>query len=63
VIEVLETRFQVVPDNMAQAIQAIENTSSLSKLHKEAILVESVEKFEQQLEKALKNDNIPNKLH
>ena len=63
VIEILETRFQTVPNNMTQAIQALENTSLLSKLHKEAILVESLEKYEKQLEKALKNDNIPNTLH
>ena len=46
VLEVLETRFQVVPDNMTQAIQAIENTSLLSRLLREAVLVESLEKFE-----------------
>jgi uncharacterized protein YwqG len=63
VIEILETRFQFVPYNMVQAIQVIENTLSLSRLLREAVLVESLEKFEQQLEKALKNDNIPNTLH
>jgi hypothetical protein len=63
VLDILETRFQVVPGNMAQAIQTIENTSLLSKLHKEAVLIESVEKFEQQLEKALENDKISNTIH
>ena len=50
VADILDTRFQRVPQTLVQTIQSIEDTALLSKLHREAILVESIEKFEQLIE-------------
>ena len=48
--DILDTRFQRVPQTLVQTIQSIEDTALLSKLHREAVLVESIEKFEQLVE-------------
>jgi hypothetical protein len=48
--DILDTRFQRVPQTLVQTIQSIEDTALLSKLHREAVLVESIEKFEQLIE-------------
>jgi hypothetical protein len=50
VADILDTRFQRVPQTLVQTIQSIEDTALLSKLHREAVLVESIEKFEQLVE-------------
>lgn len=46
VADILDTRFQRVPQTLVQTIQSIDDTELLSRLFKEAILVESLEKFE-----------------
>jgi len=46
VIENLKARFEVVPESLVKMIQAIEDQSLLSKLHREAIFVSSLEGFE-----------------
>jgi hypothetical protein len=51
VVEVLRVRFQEVHESLEKAIQAISDSALLSKLHKDAILVESLEAFEKLLEK------------
>jgi hypothetical protein len=51
VTEALDARFQQVPKTLAQTIQAIYDTSLLHKLHREAILVDSLERFEQLVDK------------
>jgi len=58
----LDTRFQQVPKTLVQTIQAIDDTSLLSKLFKEAILVESLESFEQRIKEGL-SDNDSKKHH
>jgi hypothetical protein len=47
VVEVLTTRFKRVSKSLREKIEALNNTSLLSKLHKEAVLVDSVKAFEQ----------------
>jgi hypothetical protein len=49
VTEVLNVRFQQVPNTLVERIQAINDSSLLSKLLKEAVLVESLERFEKQV--------------
>ena len=48
--DILDTRFQRVPQTLVQTIQSIDDTALLSKLHREAVLVESIEKFERLIE-------------
>jgi len=50
VTDILDTRFQRVPQTLVQTIQSIDDTALLSKLHREAVLVESIEKFERLIE-------------
>ncbi|MFB2893416.1 transposase [Aerosakkonemataceae cyanobacterium BLCC-F50] len=47
VIEVLETRFSSLPDDLSQRINAINDLDLLKRLHKQAITVTSVEKVVQ----------------
>ncbi|HEY9710191.1 MAG TPA: hypothetical protein V6D48_18430 [Oculatellaceae cyanobacterium] len=49
VLEVLEIRFEVVPPELIEAINEIEDTSFLKQLHREAIAVDSLEAFQQLL--------------
>ncbi|TGO02590.1 hypothetical protein PN36_22440 [Candidatus Thiomargarita nelsonii] len=51
VIENLDVRFNHVPETVVKKIQSIHDTSLLTKLHREAILVESIEAFEKRLKK------------
>ena len=51
--DILDTRFQRVPQTLVQTIQSIDDTALLSKLHREAVLVESIEKFERLIENTL----------
>ncbi len=53
VIDILETRFQTVPSTLLKMIQAIDDNSLLSRLHREAVLVESLEQFEQLVDENL----------
>jgi len=53
VTDILDTRFQRVPQTLVQTIQSIDDTALLSKLHREAVLVESIEKFERLIENTL----------
>ncbi len=47
VIEVLEIRFEVVPPELIEAINEIEDTSFLKQLHRQAIALDSLEAFQQ----------------
>jgi hypothetical protein len=51
VVEVLRVRFKEVHESLEKAIHAIYDSALLSKLHREAILVESLEAFEKLLKK------------
>lgn len=53
VTEILDVRFQPVPITLVKTIQAIDDSSLLSKLLREAVLVESLEQFEHLVEKSL----------
>lgn len=50
VVEVLEVRFGSVPQALIEQIQAIKDDVLLSKLHRQAILTDSLESFKQLLE-------------
>ena len=45
--EILETRFEVLPPDLSERLNAIEDIALLKRLHKRAITVASVEEFEQ----------------
>jgi hypothetical protein len=45
VIEVLETRFENVPESITNTLYQISNIQQLKQLHKKAILIESLESF------------------
>jgi hypothetical protein len=47
VIEVLETRFGVVPSNLSDRLNSLDNLTQLKQLHKQSITVTSVDQFEQ----------------
>ncbi|MBZ8181437.1 hypothetical protein [Oscillatoria salina] len=47
VIEVLQIRFETVPENINQILDTIENLPQLKQLHRQAVTVDSVQKFEQ----------------
>jgi len=47
ILEVLETRFQAVPQGLSDRINEIDDLALLKSLHKRAITVASVEEFEQ----------------
>lgn len=49
VIEVLETRFEDVPQNIKEAVNQIDDVARLKQLHKQAITVASLIEFEQLL--------------
>lgn len=49
VVESLKVRFKRVPKALIQQIQALEDEALLSKLHKEAILIDSLKSFKQVL--------------
>jgi hypothetical protein len=51
VIEVLETRFSVVPDALSQRINSLNDLALLKQLHKQTITVPSLEDFVQMLTK------------
>jgi len=55
VIEVLETRFNEIPDSMANTLNNINDINRLKQLHKQAILIESLASFESLL--SSENDN------
>jgi hypothetical protein len=44
-IEVLQTRFEVIPDELSSQIQEIEDLAVLKRLHKQSITIASVEEF------------------
>jgi hypothetical protein len=45
VIEVLETRFENVPESITNTLNQINDLQPLKQLHKKAILIESLESF------------------
>lgn len=47
VVEVLEIRFEVVPPELIEAINEIDDTSFLKELHRQAIALDSLEAFQQ----------------
>ena len=49
VIDVLETRFEEVPQTIKEAVNQIEDVTRLKQLHKQAIAVASLIEFEQLL--------------
>ena len=53
VLEVLEIRFGVVPQSVAEALGRITQEALLSMLHKRAVLVESLEAFRDDVQRAL----------
>ncbi|MFP4007603.1 MAG: hypothetical protein ACLFV6_06270 [Spirulinaceae cyanobacterium] len=46
VLEVLEVRFEVVPETIANAVNQIEDTALLKSLHRQAITIASLEEFQ-----------------
>jgi len=50
VIDVLEIRFQNVPESIIVAVNAIEEPSTLKALHRDALTAASLEEFEQMLD-------------
>jgi len=52
VLEILKVRFKRVPQSLTKLVQAIEDEHYLSKLHREAILVDSLKSFRQVVENA-----------
>jgi hypothetical protein len=50
VVEILHLRFKRVPKTLINKIQAIEDTTRLSQLHKEAVVVKSLNSFKQLLD-------------
>ena len=53
VLEVLETRFGVVPQSVTEALGRITQEALLSMLLKRAVLVESLEAFRDDVQRAL----------
>lgn len=49
VIDILATRFEIVPDDILKAIEQIENITTLRHLHKKAVMVGSLQEFIQLL--------------
>jgi len=47
VVEVLEIRFEVVPPELIEAINEIDDTSFLKELHRQAIALDSLEAFQE----------------
>ena len=50
VIEVLETRFEDVPQPIQEAINQIEDIPRLKQLHKQALMIASLAEFQQLLD-------------
>jgi hypothetical protein len=50
VVEILKVRFKRVPQSLTKLVQAIEDEQYLSKLHKEAVLIDSLKSFRQLVE-------------
>jgi len=46
IVEILNVRFKHVPESLIEKIEDSDDLSFLSKLHKEAILTESIEAFD-----------------
>ncbi|MBZ8181438.1 transposase [Oscillatoria salina IIICB1] len=46
-IEVLQIRFETVPENINQILDTIENLPQLKQLHRQAVTVDSLQEFEQ----------------
>lgn len=55
-LEVLDTRFQQIPQSLKQLIQSIDDVEILSKYLRKAILVESLEIFEQLLQNSVQKN-------
>lgn len=53
VIEVLEIRFEDVPETLVEAINSLDDTDILETLHKQAVIVESIEQFTQNMDNLL----------
>jgi flagellar biosynthesis/type III secretory pathway protein FliH len=49
VIEILETRFETVPDTLARSIEAIEDLAILQRLLKRAVVAASLDEFQESL--------------
>lgn len=49
VIEVLETRFEVVPKELSDRLNQIKNIALLKQLHKQSITIGSVDEFQQMI--------------
>lgn len=49
-LEVLETRFEVVPSEVIEVVNRIEDTPLLKQLLKQAIAIPSIEEFQQLLQ-------------
>ena len=49
VLDILETRFAAVPPSLVVAIHEIEDLSLLKQLRKQAIMIDSLEEFENTL--------------
>jgi hypothetical protein len=60
VVEVLKVRFEEVPQMLIESIETITDSDVLKKLHRQAIIVESIAKFKQVLDDLLrgKTDHI-----
>lgn len=52
VIEVLETRFEAVPQELIESLKAVNDLPLLKQLLKSAVTVDSVEEFEQVMAQA-----------
>lgn len=53
VIEVLEIRFEFVPEALVEAINTLDDVGILKTLHKQAVIVESIEQFTQDMDNLL----------
>lgn len=58
VIEVLEIRFEVVPPEVIEAVNQIEDTSVLKQLLRQAIAIPSIAEFKQLLEQASASETL-----
>lgn len=53
VIEVLKIRFENVPETLVEAINTFDDADILKTLHKQAVIVESIEQFTQDMDNLL----------
>ncbi len=56
VLDVLEIRFEVVPSELIEVVNRIEDTPLLKRLHREAIAIPSIEEFQQLLQQIPANE-------